>query len=116
MLDKAFIDEHKDPKWSFARIDERNMVVEVREKVVISKYATVGIYFYLKGSLFVDAAIDMIIANDRVNKEFYTCPTYNYCIKENAKIGIYNIDFTQMHGMGTPDDLIAYVNVLSSRR
>jgi NDP-sugar pyrophosphorylase family protein len=106
----TFIDEFKDPKWSFAKIDENNLVTEVKEKVVISKYATVGIYLYSKGKDFVNATIDMIIENERVNGEFYTCPTYNYAIKENAKIGIYNIDFKQMHGIGTPDDLKKYLN------
>ena len=53
----------------------------------------------------------MIACNDRVNNEFYTCPTYNYCIKRGAKIGIYNIDFTQMHGIGTPQDLQIYLKL-----
>ena len=105
----TFIDEHKDPKWSFAKIDENNFVTEVKEKVVISEYATVGIYFYTKGKEFVNAAIDMIIENERIKNEFYTCPTYNYIIAENKKIGIYNIDFEQMHGIGTPDDLNIYM-------
>ncbi len=101
----TFIDEHKDPKWSFAKLDKNGLVTEVKEKVVISEYATVGIYLYSKGKDFVDASIDMIIENDRVNNEFYTCPTYNYAIKEGSKIGIYNIEFEQMHGIGIPEDL-----------
>lgn len=105
----TFIDEHKDPKWSFAALDENNLVTEVKEKVVISEYATVGIYLYSRGKDFVDASIDMIIENDRVNNEFYTCPTYNYAIKHGSKIGIYNIEFEQMHGIGTPDDLNMYI-------
>ena len=51
--------------------------------------------------LKVNASVDMIIENDRVN----TCPTYNYVIKEGSKIGVYNIKFEQMHGIGTPEDL-----------
>lgn len=54
----------------------------------------------------------MIIENDRVNNEFYTCPVYNYAIKSGAKIGIYNIDFSKMHGIGTPEDLEKYINHL----
>ena len=108
----TFIDEYKDPKWSFAKLDENNFVTEVKEKVVISEFATVGIYLYSKGKEFVDASIDMIIENDRVNNEFYTCPTYNYAIKEGSKIGIYNIEFEQMHGIGTPDDLNIYLKVI----
>lgn len=107
----TFIDEYKDPKWSFAKIDENNFVTEVKEKVVISQYATVGIYLFSKGKDFIDSSIDMIIENERVNNEFYTCPTYNYGIKDGLKIGIYNINFNQMHGIGTPDDLNIYLNL-----
>lgn len=106
----TFIDHHSDPKWSFAKLDKNNLVTEVREKVVISEFATVGIYLYSKGKDFVDASVDMIIENDRVNNEFYTCPTYNYAIKDGSKVGIYNIDFKQMHGIGTPEDLNEYLN------
>lgn len=108
----TFIDKYEDPKWSFAKLNENDLVTEVKEKVVISKYATVGIYLYSQGKDFIDASIDMIIENDRVNNEFYTCPTYNYAIKDEAKIGIYNIDFEQMHGIGTPDDLNIYLNTI----
>jgi len=109
----TFSDEERDPKWSFAKIDELGYVTEVQEKNAISEYATVGIYFFSKGKYYVDAAIDMIIRNDRVNNEFYTCPVYNYLIKDGSKIGIYNIEFSQMHGIGTPEDLKAYLKCLN---
>ena len=108
----TFIDKHKDPKWSFAKIDKDQLVIEVKEKVVISEYATVGIYFFSTGKAFVNASVDMIIENDRVNNEFYTCPTYNYLIRDKKKIGIYNIEFEQMHGIGTPEDLNDYLDIL----
>jgi dTDP-glucose pyrophosphorylase len=106
----AFTDHELSPKWSFAKTDADGLVTEVQEKKPISDFATVGIYLFTKGSDFVDGAIDMIINNDRVNNEFYTCPVYNYVIKNKAKIGIYNIDFEEMHGLGTPDDLVKFLN------
>lgn len=103
----TFEDKELNPKWSFAKV-ENDLVVEVKEKEAISKYATVGIYLFMRGHIFVDSAIDMIAANERVNNEFYTCPVYNYAIKNGAKIGIYNIDSKAMHGIGTPEDLEIY--------
>ncbi len=100
----TFIDKEKNPKWSFAKLNN-DLVVEVKEKEAITEFATVGIYFFNKGKIFVESAIDMIIENDRVNNEFYTCPVYNYAIKSGAKIGIYNIDFSKMYGIGTSEDL-----------
>lgn len=106
----TFTDHELNPKWSFAKIDADELVTEVQEKKAISEFATVGIYLFNTGSCFVDAAIDMIINNDRVNNEFYTCPVYNYAIKNNARIGIFNIDFNQMHGLGTPADLEKFIS------
>ena len=112
----TFSDPARDPKWSFARLDEHQFVVEVQEKRAISEFATVGVYFYRQGRHFVDAAIDMLIAQDRVNNEYYTCPTYNYAIKSGLRIGIYNIAAEQMHGVGTPNDLNAYLAYLEAQR
>lgn len=101
--------ESSDPKWSFAKLDNSGFVTEVAEKKPISDLATVGIYYFSSGKAFVRAAIEMIVANERVNGEFYTCPVYNYMIRNGAKIGVYTIHSSQMNGVGTPVDLIKYL-------
>jgi dTDP-glucose pyrophosphorylase len=101
----TFVDAKRDPKWSFARLNDSGFVEEVKEKFPISDFATVGLYYFAKGSDFVSSAIDMIVANDRVNNELYTCPVYNYAISRGQKIGIYNIPENAMYGLGTPADL-----------
>lgn len=98
-----------DPKWSYVRLDKSGYVKEVVEKKVISDIATVGIYYFKKGSYFVDAAEQMILANDKVNGEFYTAPCYNYMIREGKKVGVSMILEDQMHGLGTPEDLNKYI-------
>lgn len=105
----TFTDDELNPKWSFAKIDTNSFVTEVREKVPISSFATVGIYLFSQGKDFVNSALDMIIENDRVNNEFYTCPVYNYMMREGKQIVIFNIQQDQMHGMGTPKDLQNYL-------
>ncbi|MNE15375.1 hypothetical protein D3C80_1082820 [compost metagenome] len=105
----VFRDPHKDPKWSFARIGSDNLVLEVAEKKPISDLATVGVYLFARGDEFVSAAIDMIANNDRVNGEFYTCPVYNYMIRNGARIGVYEVPASAMHGLGTPADLATYL-------
>ncbi len=99
-------------KWSYAKINEQKLVTEVREKVVISSHATVGIYFFSKGQYFVDSAIDMIASGDKSNHEYYVCPVYNYLIKDNKKIGIFEIEENKMHGTGTPEDLKNYEQLI----
>jgi dTDP-glucose pyrophosphorylase len=105
----VFKDPARNPKWSFARLDEQGLVVEVAEKKPISDLATVGIYFFRRGADFVRAAADMIAHADRVNGEFYTCPVYNYAIRNGLRIGVYEIAPDAMHGLGTPEDLEGYL-------
>lgn len=104
----VFKDEMRDKKWSFVALNEQNLVCKVREKEAISEFASVGLYFFMRGRDFVRAATAMIVANERVNDEFYTAPCYNYAIKFGAKIGIYEIAKSKMHGLGTPQDLNLY--------
>ena len=108
----TFIDVELNPKWSFAKIDAEGLVTEVREKKAISEFATVGIYYFKRADELVNGIIQMIIENDRVNNEFYTCPVYNYLIRQRKKVGIFNIGQSQMHGIGTPEDLNAYLKLI----
>ena len=106
----VFREKSLDSKWSYARLDGDGCVVEVAEKKAISDLATVGIYSFRRGSDFVDGAIDMIVRNDRVNNEFYTCPVYNYLVAKGKRIGVYEVPRESMHGLGTPEDLDVFVN------
>lgn len=106
----TFHDKHRDPKWSFARLDKSGLVAEVREKNPISEHATVGIYYFKRGADFIEGGIDMILDQDLVNGEYYTCPVYNSLIKKGHDVGIYEISATKMHGIGTPEDLRVYLN------
>ncbi len=108
----TFIDKAGDPKWSFAKVSSSGLVQEVKEKIVISEFATTGLYFFSKGQSFVNAAVDMIVTNDRTNGEFYISPVYNYCIASGQSVGIYNIPARSMRGLGTPEDLLRFVDQL----
>ena len=101
-----------DPKWSYAKTDKDGFVTETAEKKVISEDATVGIFNFKHGSDLVYSAEKMIEDNIRVNGEFYTCPAYNYLIKDGKKIGIYPIgeEYNGMYGLGIPKDLEFFIN------
>lgn len=91
------------PKWSYAKIGKDGFVSEVAEKKSISNNATVGIYFWKKGSDYVKYAEQMIAKNIRTNGEFYVCPVFNEAIDDGKKIRIKEIE--RMWGIGTPEDL-----------
>lgn len=95
------------PKWSYARLDDDGFVAEVAEKKVISDLATVGVYYWSRGSDYVRYAEQMIAKDIRVNGEFYVAPVFNEAIADGAKVRCKNAD--AMWGIGTPEDLNTFL-------
>lgn len=91
------------PKWSFVRLNDQGIVLEVAEKKPISDIATAGIYFWRRGSDYVKYADLMIEKNIRTNGEFYVCPVFNQAIEDKKIFRIKEIE--KMWGLGTPEDL-----------
>ena len=98
------------PKWSFAKSDEAGIITEVAEKNPISNHATVGVYYWAKGSDYVKFTEKMIEKNVRVNNEFYVCPVFNEAIEEGKKIFNFQIPADNMWGLGTPEDLKYFID------
>lgn len=93
-------------KWSYAKLNEDSLVTEVAEKKQISEHATSGMYYWAKWQYFMEAAKDMIAANDRTNNEFYVAPVYNYAI--HRRIGIEYVFHVDQ--VGTPEELNEYLD------
>ena len=93
------------PKWSYAKLGDDGYVSEVAEKKPISEHATVGIYWWAKGSDYVKYAEQMIEKDIRVNNEYYVCPVFNEAIGDGKKVRIKEIEKEGMWGIGTPEDL-----------
>lgn len=91
------------PKHSFCRINDEGIITEVAEKKPISNHATVGMYYFRRGSDFVRATNQMISKNIRTNNEFYICPVYNELIQGGGRI--YSYPVVEMKGLGTPEEL-----------
>jgi NDP-sugar pyrophosphorylase family protein len=92
------------PRWSYARI-EGDQVVAVAEKQPISRNATVGIYYFRRGMDFVQAAERMLLKHASVGGEYYVAPVFNEFILEGKRVGHFPIAATEMHGLGTPEEV-----------
>jgi NDP-sugar pyrophosphorylase family protein len=99
-------------KNSFARIDQRGLVTEMKEKQPISDIALVGIHYWRQGRHFVRSAQAMMAADDRYNGEFYIAPSYNYMIGPESRVGIYHLATQQYRPVGVPADLETYVQTV----
>lgn len=93
------------PKWSFVRTDGTDRVVETAEKKVISDNATAGLYYFKRGSDFVDAAEAMIHKDIKYNNQFYLCPAYNELVLAGKNVSMFEIPVEKMYSMGTPEEL-----------
>lgn len=99
--------EANNPKWSYVKKDSSGFVTEVAEKQVISNEATIGIYYFKKGSEYVRLTEQMIAKNIRTNGEFYVAPVYNEMFLESFKVKTYQAE--KNIGLGTPADLSFYL-------
>lgn len=104
------------PRWSYARLDERDLVIETAEKRPISRNATAGLYYFNKGSVFVRAAKEMIRKDANVSGSFYVCPVYNEMLLDQARIGVFRIPRENYHSLALPQGVQAYEEKLRSRR
>lgn len=95
--------ESRAPRWSFSREDQNGRVVEVREKVPISCWASTGTYFFRHGTTFVRLAQQRIAGHKIESGEFYIAPLYNDLIAEGGRVKNYLID--RLLCFGTPEDL-----------
>ena len=98
-------------KNSYVALDDDYNATEVREKEIISRYATNGVHFWTKAKYFINSAREMMEANDRVNGEFYVAPTYNYLIDRGMTIKTYH--YNHHYPIGTPEDLEYYIKEIS---
>jgi HAD superfamily hydrolase (TIGR01509 family) len=99
--------ESNHPKWSYAKLSTDGAVSQVAEKNPISTHATVGIYYWKRGSDYVRYAEQMIQKNIRTNNEFYVCPVFNEAIEDGKFIKSFGV--SKMWGLGTPEDLQVYL-------
>lgn len=103
------------PKWSYASVDARGWVDRVVEKQVISTSATVGVYNFARVGDFLDGYAAMVAADRRTNGEFYVAPVYNELVATGRRFSLVDVADLggAMHGLGTPEDLLAWTGALS---
>lgn len=96
-------------KNSYARIDEHERVIEVREKEVISNISLNGIHYWNQAKDFFESYEKMVEADDRApNGEFYVSQTFNHLPEK--RIGIHHIPNECHNAVGTPEDLEGFIH------
>lgn len=103
--------ESNEKRWSYSRENADGYVAEVREKEVISPWATTGAYWFGRGGDFVRAAEARMRAGRREASEYYVGPLYNDLIATGARVK--NFPIRELFCFGTPEDLAATLKQLA---
>ena len=85
------------PRYSYVKVNKEGLVSEAAEKNPISNNATVGFYWFRRGSDFVSAAMNTIKKNASINGLFYICPVFNELLLAQKKIATYQIETSSYH-------------------
>jgi NDP-sugar pyrophosphorylase family protein len=101
----------QEKRWSFSRTNAAGWVEEVREKEVISPWASTGTYWFRRGNDLVRLAEARVTAGRREAAEYYVGPLYNDLIAAGGRVRNYPIE--KLYCFGTPDDLKATLRELN---
>ncbi len=99
----------QNPAHSYVLCDMENRVTCIAEKQVISDEAVVGIYYFRSGDLLKEYAELTIVGNQRFKGEFYVSSMLTLMIDDGLRIGAYRAPNDQIHMLGTPEELTAYL-------
>lgn len=90
--------------WSFV-LHDRNLIVDIEEKVRISNLATAGLYYFKSSYEFNEYFLKY--SNDILNRygEIYIAPIYKYLVNDGKKILNVTINTDLIVPMGKPDEL-----------
>ena len=103
----AFLDKSDSTKYSYAKLGDKENIVEVAEKVHISNNALTGLYHFKRTNDFIRIAEQHIKDNLTSKGEFYIAPMYNELIKEGKSL---KLDFvSELHILGTPEELYQFI-------
>ncbi len=97
-------------KYSYAEINENNLVKRTAEKCPISNHALAGVYGFSNGKSFKKYAkmiLDKNVSDFEAN-EYYVSYIYNLMINDGAKIILSHLD--EYTSIGTSDEIMNFIS------
>lgn len=91
--------------WSFVKFDSNKRIFNITEKVRISEYGSIGLYYFSSFSLFRKCFGEYY---PRESKEKYIAPIYNILIKDNKQVYTSILDSKKVHVLGTPEEVKSF--------
>jgi NDP-sugar pyrophosphorylase family protein len=89
--------------WSFVKMSERGRVCEMTEKIRISPYGSIGLYYFQSFDLFKYAYSEYYRSAN--GQEQYIAPIYNVLLREQKEIFSDVLNEKHIHVLGTPEEV-----------
>jgi dTDP-glucose pyrophosphorylase len=102
------------PQWSFAKIIDKNLVVETAEKTPISQNAIAGFYFYKHSRDFLNSSMKAIEKNRTYKDKYYISSTFNELILDGKNVRSFTIPASAYHSFYSPAKIKEFENYLLS--
>lgn len=96
------------PRYSYVLLDDNDKVIEASQRNPISRDATVGIFWYRRGSDFVQAAKNLILKGAHIDGQYFICPTFNELILKSQEIGVHRISQDKYHPLKSERQLARF--------
>jgi len=100
------------PRWSYVKTNEDGLVIETAEKRPISKHAIAGVYWYKKGSDFVESGMASIKNGSSVEGKYFISPVFNEYVLSGKKVGHHTVPNEQYHTFYSPQKIEEYESSL----
>ena len=100
--------EAESGSWSFVAVDESGQATEVVEKTPISDLASLGLYHFDRFESVKEA---FEARGKQVEIEYgerYIAPLYNWLIDQDYNVTIQTVPRSDIHILGTPDDVVEF--------
>jgi len=98
--------------WSFAAADVNGRITEVREKVRISRHATVGLYYFSSFALFADLYDQHFAGRNSLERgEAYVAPMYNTLITNGGAVYLHEVADDAVIPLGVPAEVEHFIGL-----
>ena len=99
------------PRWSYARIQE-SQVLQTAEKNPISKNAIAGFYYFKEAGQFFEAAFRTVLFQDNLDGLFFISSVINQFVLSNKSNLFYKIDANNYHSFYSVQKVKEFENYL----
>lgn len=92
-------------RWSFIKLDKNGLVKDITEKIRISDFCSIGLYYFKEWNIYKEV---YNLYKDEVKSQYnevYIAPLYKYLIDKKHKLTTSIIDSKDVFILGTPDDV-----------